>query len=101
MACRGDELAPTACSPADEDSDVFHCIGRDQTGRRVDAATIQVHQNPTPPPSIFPPFEMFQPSSVEMGNGWGDGTLNFSMSPVQLGWINQSLNWDFDYNNFV
>lgn len=100
IASRGDTFAPTALSPAEEDSDVFNYVDRGL--RKTNWAEVPPN-NPSPALSqaSFPPFDMFNSSAQEMGYGWGDGTLNFSMSPVQLSWINQSLDLDFNYNHFV
>lgn len=100
MASRGDAFAPTARSPAEEDSDVFNYV---DCGLRQTNQAEAPPNNPTLalPDAPFSPFDMFNSSAQEMGYGWGDGTLNFSMSPVQLGWINQSLDLDFNYDSFV
>lgn len=48
-------------------------------------------------PPYFP-GDGFSPNALGMAAGWGDGTLNFSMMPLQFDWISQNL--DFDFANY-
>lgn len=45
--------------------------------------------------TAYAPLEGLSPGDFGMGSGWGDGTLNFSMMPLQFDWITQSLGFDF------
>ncbi|OAA65777.1 Transcription factor [Niveomyces insectorum RCEF 264] len=51
-----------------------------------------------PPPPVYghPAYETYSPNELGVASAWGDGTLNFSMTPTQFDWINQSLGFDFN-----
>ena len=55
----------------------------------------QQHQ-PPPQPYGYPAYETYSPNELGVAPAWGDGTLNFSMTPTQFDWINQSLGFDFN-----
>lgn len=60
----------------------------------------QVQPPPPPPPQAppygYPAYETYSPNELGVASAWGDGTLNFSMTPTQFDWINQSLGFDFN-----
>ncbi|CAK7200721.1 hypothetical protein SEUCBS139899_003420 [Sporothrix eucalyptigena] len=47
-------------------------------------------------PYGYPAYETYSPNELGVASAWGDGTLNFSMTPTQFDWINQSLGFDFN-----
>ncbi|KAL1893716.1 hypothetical protein Sste5346_006216 [Sporothrix stenoceras] len=53
-------------------------------------------QQPPPQPYGYPAYETYSPNELGVASAWGDGTLNFSMTPTQFDWINQSLGFDFN-----
>ncbi|ERS95110.1 hypothetical protein HMPREF1624_08602 [Sporothrix schenckii ATCC 58251] len=93
--------APTAALPT-ESTDEWRLDGPWQTAQPAAQPTVQPPVQPTvqPPPQPYYPYETYSPNEMGVASAWGDGTLNFSMTPTQFDWINQSLGFDFNGSVF-
>ena len=92
---RGDVNAPPASRAADGQSDLFHNF---PVPRPLQPSTSFVRSAEAEisagNQAVFGGNSV-ESGPVEFGSGWADGTLNFSMMPLQFDWITQSLEFDF------
>lgn len=108
LALREDVNAPAASTVNDKESDLFVNLspsaGRSQLSEATQPGINGVVPDTEGPSwSLNPPFipyETYSPGDAAMASGWGDGTLNFSMMPLQFDWMHQSLGFDFDISDF-
>jgi hypothetical protein len=102
---RNDVHAPAASSSTDKESDLFKNFGSfPQNAPQTPAREVPSQSNTagiynTSWDTAFVPGEGFSPNELAIASGWADGTLSFSMMPVQFDWVNQSLRFDFNNEN--